>query len=575
MESAVTPAELRQPRSARSMRYACLHAMFIASLALTTQAHDAGNVSVRSSALATPASGGYGTVRGGAMPAPHDEISPAERGRIKATISANIDALKRSGRLPPQPKVMSKAAPAVLFQWPLQLVPGHPEHVARNVIAYVDHDSNYPNQVLDYACGTRTYDTPGGYNHQGTDITSFPFMQRKQNDDEAIVVAAAAGTIVLKDDGQPDHSCSMNNMNFWNAVYVRHADGSLAWYGHLKANSLTTKNFGDSVDAGEFLGVMGSSGSSTGPHLHFEVYDAGGNLIDPFAGACNDFNQYSWWADQRPYDEPAIDLVMTGNAPVDFLACPAPEVEHRTSYFQPGQTVYISAFLNDQRRNNATSFAVYSPGGVLVASTTVPSDSDFYPQAYWEWSFPLAATAAPGAWTAQVTFNGQTQSVEFEVGATEPPRADAVEYYDASLDHYFMTSFANEIAILDAGTKIQGWTRTGESFPTYSATDPAFATVCRFYGTPGLGVNSHFYTAFDSECTILETNPDWIFEADAFYIPTPQNVQCPPSTRPVFRLYNNGLGGTPNHRYTTSWPVVNLMQSKGWILEGVTMCTPL
>jgi len=558
MEVVVTPAELQQRRSAPSVRDVCLHLLFVTSVALATLAHGAE----------------YGTVRGGRLLLPSDEISPGERARINATISRNIDALQRSGRVTPQPKIMSKAAPAVLFQWPLQLVPGHPERVARTVIAYVDHDPNYPNQVLDYACGNRSYDTANGYNHQGTDITSFPFMQRKQNDDEAIVVAAAAGVIVLKEDGVPDHSCSMNT-NPWNAVYVRHSDGSQAWYGHLKANSLTTKNVGDAVDVGEFLGVMGSSGDSTGPHLHFEVYDAGGNLIDPFVGACNDFNQYSWWADQRPYEEPAIDLVITGDAPVGFLACPAAEVEHRSSHFQPGQTVYITAFLTDQRRLNATAFAVYSPDGNLMASKTVPSDADFYPASFWEWSFPLAATAAPGAWTAQVAFNGQTQSVAFEVGTTEPPRADAVEYYNATLDHYFMTSFANEIAILDAGTKIQGWTRTGESFPTYTAADPDFATVCRFYGTPGLGENTHFYTGFNSECTTLEGNPDWIFEANAFYIPTPQNVQCPPSTRPVFRVYNNGLGGTPNHRYTTSWPVVNLMQSKGWILEGVTMCTPL
>jgi len=43
----------------------------------------------------------------------------------------------------------------------------------------------------------------------------------------------------------------------------------------------------------------------------------------------------------------------------------------------------------------------------------------------------------------------------------------------------------------------------------------------------------------------------------------------------VFRLYNNGQGGQPNHRYTTSWPIISLMQSQGWWIEGVGMCTPL
>src|SRR4030095_5985507 len=41
-----------------------------------------------------------------------------------------------------------------------------------------------------------------------------------------------------------------------------------------------------------------------------------------------------------------------------------------------------------------------------------------------------------------------------------PPIATVVEYYNPSLDHYFITWIAAEIAILDAGVAIQGWTRT-------------------------------------------------------------------------------------------------------------------
>jgi murein DD-endopeptidase MepM/ murein hydrolase activator NlpD len=100
------------------------------------------------------------------------------------------------------------------------------------------------------------------------------------------IVSAAAGTILYKSDGNFDRSCTFNNNN-WNAVYVQHSDGSVAWYGHMKAGTLTTKNVGASVAQGEYLGVVGSSGNSTGPHLHFEVYDSGNNLIDPYAGTCN------------------------------------------------------------------------------------------------------------------------------------------------------------------------------------------------------------------------------------------------------------------------------------------------
>ena len=43
----------------------------------------------------------------------------------------------------------------------------------------------------------------------------------------------------------------------------------------------------------------------------------------------------------------------------------------------------------------------------------------------------------------------------------------SVEYYNASLDHYFMTADANEVSILDAGIAIPGWQRTGYTFKVY------------------------------------------------------------------------------------------------------------
>jgi murein DD-endopeptidase MepM/ murein hydrolase activator NlpD len=518
-----------------------------------------------------------GTLRGGPVPFPNDEISPAERARIKAMLAVKIAALQRMGRLPyASQKAPNATVPPPKFEWPLQTVPGHPEPVARTVLNYVDHNPDYPGQVLDYMCGSRTYDQADGYNHQGTDITSFPFAERKQNNDEVIVVAAAAGTILSKQDGQPDESCSLNS-NPWNAVYLQHGDGSITWYGHLKKGSLTAKQEGDTVDVGEFLGVMGSSGDSSGPHLHFEVYDSTGNLIDPFAGPCNNFNAASWWVDQRPYNEPAIDLVMTGTAPVQFNACPVPDTENHSGYFQPGQTVYVTAFLTDQLQADSTVFTIYKPDGTVFATTTESTTTSYAVESYWEWSLPLPMSATKGTWRAEVAFAGQADSVDFLVGFTEPARADAVEYYDAALNHYFMTSFVSEITALDIGIPISGWKRTGQTFPTYTTGDPTLNTVCRYDSAPNIGFDAHFYSGYDFECLPLLQNPGWVFEADAFYIPapTPDSIQCPPATRPVFRIYNNGQGGAPDHRYTTSWPIVSDMQSEGWILEGVAMCTPL
>lgn len=57
-----------------------------------------------------------------------------------------------------------------------------------------------------------------------------------------------------------------------NAVVVRHAWGEYSVYGHLKPGSVTVR-IGQSVKAGDVLAAVGSSGSSTEPHLHFHVCD--------------------------------------------------------------------------------------------------------------------------------------------------------------------------------------------------------------------------------------------------------------------------------------------------------------
>ena len=68
-----------------------------------------------------------------------------------------------------------------------------------------------------------------------------------------------------------------------NRVVLRHADGFETLYWHLKEGSVAVR-VGQRVVCGEGLGLVGSSGYSTVPHLHFEVSDADGVRVDPFAG---------------------------------------------------------------------------------------------------------------------------------------------------------------------------------------------------------------------------------------------------------------------------------------------------
>lgn len=334
-------------------------------------------------------------------------LSEAERGRIRSMLDRNISQLRAEGRLPPS------SPETTALDWPLAAVglanPGY--HAVSN---FVDLDSAYPDELLDYSCGERSYDTTGGYNHSGIDYYLWPFWWYKMDHDQVAAVAAAPGTIVGKDDGRPDRSCSFGPGG-WNAVYVMHADGSEAWYGHLQNGSLTTKMVGSPVAAGEFLGFIGSSGSSTNPHLHLEIRNSSDAVVEPHTGACQ--TDPSWWSSQRPYYDSRINLLATHSEPPEFPPCPQQEVPHFSTSFAPAATVHVAAYFRDLRANEVTDLKMIMPDGTpwqeWQHSITTP---DHLSGAYWVWSWNMPPSPL-GTWTFEATYKGVTYSHEFVMGS--------------------------------------------------------------------------------------------------------------------------------------------------------------
>ncbi len=167
-----------------------------------------------------------------------------------------------------------------------------------------------------------------------------------------------------------------------------------------------------------------------------------------------------------------------------------------------------------------------------------------------------------------------------------------VEYYNAALQHYFITAEPAEIANLDGGAFGGAWKRTGQTFNAWAlANKPSDAVpVCRFFGTDQyrangtrIGPDSHFYTADPAECAYVKTGyqsvaadgrsyPAWTYEGDAFAVKLAVGGTCPAGTQPLYRSYNDGARGNPNHRYSTSSAL--LMTLSGWTFEGLVMCVP-
>lgn len=168
-----------------------------------------------------------------------------------------------------------------------------------------------------------------------------------------------------------------------------------------------------------------------------------------------------------------------------------------------------------------------------------------------------------------------------------------VEYYNVGLKHFFITADPAEIANLDGGAFGGAWKRTGQTFGAWAiAGRPAdSAPVCRFFGTDQyrangtrIGPNSHFYTGDPAECAYVKTAwpsvaangnsyPAWTYESDAFALKLPAGGACPAGTEALYRAYNDGAGGDPNHRYVADPRLLEGMPT--WTFEGMVMCRPV
>lgn len=92
-----------------------------------------------------------------------------------------------------------------------------------------------------------------------------------------IDIANSIGTpIVAAADGIVEEAGPASGFGLW--VRILHSDGTTTVYGHIN-RALVEE--GERVRAGEEIAEMGNRGHSTGPHLHFEVWNADGEKINP------------------------------------------------------------------------------------------------------------------------------------------------------------------------------------------------------------------------------------------------------------------------------------------------------
>lgn len=142
---------------------------------------------------------------------------------------------------------------------------------------YVDHKDS--DKARDYRCGGRTY-----HGHDGTDIR-IPNLEIQNKGVE--VLAAAPGRIVGVRDGVDDISvriagkAAVAGRQCGNGAVIEHEKGWQTQYCHMAKGSLRVK-LGDQTVTGQSIGLVGLSGDTEFPHLHFTVRHRG-KIVDPFA----------------------------------------------------------------------------------------------------------------------------------------------------------------------------------------------------------------------------------------------------------------------------------------------------
>jgi hypothetical protein len=172
-----------------------------------------------------------------------------------------------------------------------------------------------------------------------------------------------------------------------------------------------------------------------GPHLHFELRDSNGAVVDPRHGQCNAAPDR--WAVFQPYEDPHIDTLSTHSAEpvqVDCGYAGGENVDDQPNYkdrFAPSDVLWVFASYRDHRNGEVTHFSVQRPDGSVfmqwdfdLASENLPSA--FYSGTAWDWQFPLPADAPAGAWTVRAVFAGLTYMHEFVVGGTVARDVDEI-----------------------------------------------------------------------------------------------------------------------------------------------------
>jgi murein DD-endopeptidase MepM/ murein hydrolase activator NlpD len=323
------------------------------------------------------------------------EIDAAHAASVAAARTLGLD---RAGA----PRINNTGS--LLF--PLRLRPNAKAFRGNGISNFVDLDGSPA--LKDFACGQRTYD-----GHRGIDFPLYPYWWRMVDGRDVEIVAAAPGTIVNKNDGAFDRQCALNGAPA-NSVSILQDDGLYAFYWHMKKGSVTKRPVGARVAAGEVLGLVASSGNSTGPHLHFELRTQSGVTVDPFAGKCG-AKTTRWSHQPEDLDTDILRIATHAVQPPAMSACGNPNPRYATR-FAPGASVWGTVYIRDMPAAAQVVLSIVRPNGQTFASWTPNPLGAVFRHVYWWGAVRLPTAGANGTWKVRAKLEGRTMESAFVVG---------------------------------------------------------------------------------------------------------------------------------------------------------------
>ncbi|QEG33941.1 Murein DD-endopeptidase MepM [Bythopirellula goksoeyrii] len=245
----------------------------------------------------------------------------------------------------------------------------------------------------------------GNYTYDGHDALDIGLAHFRKMDEGVTVLAAAPGTVVTAMDGAFDRWAPSNPNppgEIGNLVVIDHGGGIRTTYAHLKKDSVSVQ-VGDSVIAGQQVGLVGSSGGSTGPHLHFAVYQ-NGNPVETYK------NPDQWWYDPLPYtgDVPGVlDSGIANHWPTQTEV--EAGVHHQGIYSVEdgsGQLAVMWNYLYGISAGSEISFQFLRPNGSQYANYQW-TDENGLTVGFWNIGVDLPSSPDLGVWNVNFRVNGE------------------------------------------------------------------------------------------------------------------------------------------------------------------------